>query len=120
MRRTLWIGLSAVLMLGGVWPVEAQLIRYDRRRSQTSTARPKTPPPAAETRGLTAFERRFDRNRNGRLDADEVRTMLRDVVKTVGRRGRVAVDSRRLKAYDVDGDGYLDRYEVRAIQRELR
>lgn len=124
------LGLLGVLSVFVSQSVSAQMINYNRGKGQTTTsARPAARARASQTNVpqwarvapevKTWGERRYDRNRDGRLEQAEVKAFLRNVVNEVARRGAYQIDTDFLREYDKNNDGYISRYEAQAVERDI-
>lgn len=122
-------GVLSVMALLITQSVSAQMINYKRLRGETSA--PVGSAASAEESGapqwirnapraVTSTERRYDFNRDGRLQAGEAISFLRLVIQEVERRGGYEIDSDFLREYDRNRDGYINRYEVEAVKRDIR
>lgn len=125
----------------------AGLINYDRRNRnlQRAADAPATPAPVpvptrtapgwsakkdvavtvpkwmvTAPRVSNRFERRYDANKDRRLQVAEVKRFLSDVIKEVENDGRYKVNSDILKIYDTNRDGVIRRYELGPMRKDLR
>ena len=65
-------------------------------------------------------EKQYDGNKDGWLQPEEVMAFLKDVSNEVDQRGSYAIDSEILKAYDKDGDGFINRAEIASIKNDMK
>ncbi len=65
-------------------------------------------------------ERRYDVNRDGRLQSAEVKVYLRNVLDQINRNGGMLIDSDVLSEYDKNRDGIIDREEAQEIRKLVR
>ena len=65
-------------------------------------------------------DRRYDVNRDGKLQSAEIKVFLRDVIDQISRRGSYKVDSQLLEEYDKNNDGIIDRSEVRDLVGDVK
>ena len=136
MKKKLTLVMAVIfLFFISVQTARAQLIDYSRRsrynnseqKATTQNTRTRTSAAASKTESSAAgvfevqnrFEKKYDLNRDGKLQADELKKLLADVVKEVESDGRSVVMSDIVEAYDANGDGYISSYEVRRIMQEI-
>ncbi|HQO58452.1 MAG TPA: EF-hand domain-containing protein [Candidatus Omnitrophota bacterium] len=136
MKKKLTLVMAVIfLFFISVQAAQAQLIDYSRRNrynnpGQNATnqnTRARTPAPAPKTASSAAkvfevqnrFEKKYDLNRDGKLQGEELKKLFSDVVKEVENDGRSVVMSDIVEAYDANGDGYISSYEVRRIMQEI-
>ncbi len=136
MKKKLTLVMAVIfLFFISVQSARAQLIDYSRRnrynnpgqnattqdtRARTSAPTPKTESSAANVFEVqNRFEKKYDLNRDGKLQGEELKKLLSDVVKEVENDGRSVVMSDIVEAYDANGDGYISSYEVRRIMQEI-
>jgi len=126
MKRT-WIVLVCLLSLIVLFePVSAQLINYGRRNrfirmtgaDQTEESLPSWAKELPEPKN--AEERRYDINRDGKLQSAEVKVYLRDVLERVERRGYVSVTTDVLREYDKNKDGMINMSEIDLIKEHVK
>lgn len=65
-------------------------------------------------------EKKYDVNRDGRLQKYETKIYLRDVLDTVDEKGGYTLDSDVLKEYDKNKDGFISRLEAIEIKNQVR
>ena len=124
--------------------VHAQLINYSRRdknqQSQsTSILVPVIPITTTETKseaivtGLivaetengdaprvkTRQEKRYDLNRDGKLQENEIIAFLKDVITRVETRGLFEFTTNILRPYDLEGDRVIRQYELEKIKQRV-
>ena len=104
--------------------VDAQLINYDRLKKQAARRGENivTGEPLwlqGEVPVKNRYEKRYDINRDGKLQKAEVKVFLREVVKSVETRGRFFVNSDILKDYDRDNSKNIERNEIEKIKRDI-
>ena len=124
-----------ILSLFAVQSAQAQLIDYNRRnrynnQGQNTTGPATTPRTSAATSQTNSsstgfqvqnrFERKYDLNRDGKLEGEELTKLFADVVKEVEDDGRSVVMSDILEKYDANGDGYISRYEATRIVQDMK
>ena len=130
-RQILSLAIFTVACLMIVEVCNAQLINYKRRKGGGGAAA--APAPATTTavvpsiawkttppKATTAEEKKYDVNRDGKLQVSEVKSFLQGVVDEVNSKGRISVNSDILKPYDRNADGAISRYEISAIQTDLQ
>lgn len=66
------------------------------------------------------IEKIYDKNRDGRLQPEEIKLMLNDVVSTVERSGDYRIASNLLKKFDKNHDGLINQDEIKEIQNLLK
>jgi hypothetical protein len=123
MRKNLFIvSLAALFLLGAFQPVFAGLIDYDRRNRRSATAGEDAPEWwKTEPDVKNKLERRYDTNRDGKLQTAEVKILLRDVVDEIETKGRYSVYSTDvLREYDKNRDRVIDKTEVEGIIKHVR
>jgi len=128
MKRTGYVVLVTILLSAfGAGTVQAQMINYERRNKNLGkatapapAAKPYTPPAAMSPMVNNSTERRYDANRDGRLQTSEMKRFLADVLLQVQRSGRYVIDSDLLKKYDANGDGIIGRYELNSLREDSR
>lgn len=138
MIKKIWIALClTAIILSVVETAQAQLVNYGRRRfrQQNNAQAVTTTTTATQTVASVAgdspswmtqavevqysSEQRFDFNRDGFLQKDEVIAFLEDLSKQVKAKGSAVVMSNILKEYDKNGDYSIDRTELKAITRDI-
>ncbi len=119
--------------------VNAQLIDYERRsryQQQQSGSSPATTRTTARTttsatrssanqgsetfKVQNRFEKKYDQDRDGQLQEEELKRLFMDVIKEVENDGRAVVMSDVLESYDTNSDGYISRYEVRSLELKVK
>lgn len=123
MKKDVFVVSLVVLLLLGVFePVSAGLIDYDRRSRRLGTSKEDAPEWwKAEPDVKNKLERRYDINRDGKLQTAEVKILLRDVVDEIQEKGRYSVySSDILKEYDKNRDRVIDKTEVEGIIKHVR
>lgn len=134
-RRCISMILFLVIISVVVIQAEAQLVDYNRRGKEstvsifksgsTSTPKSAASTPAIEQKisslpkATNRVERLYDRNQDGELQKAEVDNFFEDVISAVERRGDFSVSSQLLQEFDLDNDGKISKYEVRAIKSKL-
>jgi len=120
----------------------AGLINYQRRNRRMGGGGGEDAPAAAPVRGRRIMDeeslagwmkklpvitwrdnrklRRYDINRDNKLQTAEVKVYLRDVMEKIQAKGGYTIDSTILKEYDRNRDGVVSRYEARKITEHLR
>ncbi len=68
----------------------------------------------------TDIERRYDINRDGKLQLAEVKIYLRDTLDVIDEKGGITINSDILKEYDKNKDGVISRYESTKIKDLVR
>ena len=121
-----FISISLILILLPAADARAQLINYDRKKSEASStalgAQSQTPAvevsPSrwqnlvesklkAQLAVDNRIERIYDINDDGRMQEDEVKDFLRDVIASIEKQGRFSASSAILKDFDVNQDGQI-------------
>jgi len=110
----------------------AQMIDHSRKNKISGQARQEEP--AAKTgsedqKSSGAFgkevpvrqrsEEVYDKNNDGKLQEDEVRSLLADVISSVEMWGQARINSDILIVYDADKNGSLDVQEAGALRAAL-
>lgn len=118
---------SAALSLLVINTIQAQLVNHDRRvkRQAAKSDEPPAVPLPFWKQTLPAVtgkrEVYYDINRDGILQTSETKIYLRDIVPVIKEKGGVQVfDSGILKAYDKNKDGVVNKYELQAIEKDLK
>ena len=133
MKRTIKL-FSVFLMFTFVFvnASYSQLINHNRRKKGTGSGRvaasAKTPVKPVEVpqwmrrapRARNSQEKRYDKNRDGRLQSNEVKKFLADIIDVVESRGAVSVSSDILKIYDVNRDGVIRKSELSGIKADIK
>ena len=110
----------------------AGLIDYERLnkiRARKAT-QPKTPPKAPEEEKpkwvvtepvvKSDIEKKYDVNRDGKLQLAEVKIYLRDILDVIDEKGGITINSEILKEYDKNRDGVISKYESGKIKDLVR
>lgn len=63
-------------------------------------------------------ERKYDVNRDGKLQTAEVKIFLRDVIEIIEAKGGHTINSDILKEYDKNRDGVISRFELKEVVRD--
>ena len=104
----------------------AQLINYGRRSrfirttdvNQSEESLPSWAKELPEPK--SAEERRYDINRDGKLQSAEVKIYLRGVLERVESRGYVSVTTDVLREYDKNKDGVINMTEIDLIKEHVK
>ncbi len=133
-KKFVFVFLSAVLSLSFAGSACAGLINYERV-NRIKAGRPASSPTATAAEkasadlpgwmktmpnAVSAAEKTFDVNRDGKLQTAEVKVYLRDVLDTIKEKGGYTIDSDVLKEYDRNRDGVISRYESGALSEFTR
>ena len=110
----------------------AGLIDYERLnkiKAQKATQQAKDQKPPEDTRPKwmiadpvvkTEIEKRYDINRDGKLQLAEVKIYLRDTLDVIDEKGGLTINSEILKEYDRNKDGVISKYESTKIKELVR
>ena len=105
----------------------AGLINYERRekvRTAAGQAKTQGPPLAQWMIELPLvkndYEKKYDSNRDGKLQTAEVKIFLRDIIDVIDNKGGFTVNSDILKEYDKNKDGLISREEGKLIKEHVR
>ena len=110
----------------------AGLIDYERLnkiKAQKAAQQAKEQKPAEDLRPKwmiaepvvkTEMERRYDINRDGKLQLAEVKIYLRDTLDVINEKGGITINSEILKEYDKNKDGVISKYESTKIKDLVR
>lgn len=115
-----------------VGDLQGQMINYDRlerkktipekrslRKKEKKEDQADLPGWMKETPKVTnVVERRYDSNRDLKLQTFEVKILLRDVLDVVEDKGGYTVNSDILKEYDVNKDGLITRTEAVKLKKD--
>ena len=126
--KRVWLILACCLLFGLLIASSsyAQLINYGRRNRfvgnrNASENEEDLPAWALELPKVkTREERRYDINRDGKLQSAEVKVFLRDVIERVEKRSYVNVTSDILRGYDMNKDGVINTYELDKIKEHVQ
>ena len=118
----LWLGIG-----------RAGLIDYERlNKNKTPKAAQQAKeqkPPEEDTRPKwmitepvvkTETEKKYDINRDGKLQLAEVKIYLRDTLDVINEKGGITINSEILKEYDKNKDGVISKYESIKIKDLVR
>lgn len=106
---------------------DAQLINYGRRNKFLRATNPdmteeeSIPQWARElVEPQSTEERRFDTNRDGRLQSAEVKVYLRGIIEQVEDRGYVSAVTDLLREYDRNRDGMINASELERMKEHVK
>ncbi|HNX91261.1 MAG TPA: hypothetical protein PKG81_05350, partial [Candidatus Omnitrophota bacterium] len=68
---------------------------------------------------VTPIEKKFDKNKNGSLNLDEIKLLLQHKNSLIHARGKAKVESVHEKKFDTNNDGMLDLQESQEIEESL-
>ena len=66
----------------------------------------------------TRLERKYDINRDGKLQTAEVKIYLRDTVATIEKKGGIIINSDILLEYDINEDGVVSLKEIARLKKD--
>lgn len=121
MRKVLGVVVCLmVIILSAGRIVHAGLINYERRNRLLRGE------PTAELPGWmkkiplvkNRYERRYDVNRDGKLQTAEVKVLLRDVVRLVEKKGGALIRSDILLEYDESNSGIIELDELDKLKED--
>ena len=137
MRKAALLGIILMAFVVGLCSeASAGLINYDRLKKRSGGAPAEQPARKGykkEVQGSRRdwmktepavknnVERRYDINRDGKLQTAEVKILLRDVVDEVESKGRYSVyNSDVLVEYDTNKDRIINSFEADEIRKDVR
>lgn len=114
-----------ILTLVIVYASSAQLINYDRLRRRLKLKGEPAPAESDLPRWklklplvTTRLERRYDINRDGKLQTAEVKIYLRDTIETIEEKGGILINSDILLEYDKNNDGVISLKEIEKLRKD--
>ncbi len=125
MKRVWLVTVSFLLLLFAFSLSSAQLINYGRRSKflgeKESAPDSKLPSWVKELpEPQNEDEKRYDTNRDGKLQSAEVKVYLRDIIERVESQSYISVTTDLLREYDKNKDGVINKNELELMKEHVR